>query len=146
MSKRNVRLEVRGGQTDTAILRKTQVRICYVTSWRIRYSCAGPRVSPAEGTRLMTHIQPTEHEASFCWVCDPNHMLPYQTCAVANQADVGHGSGACPNHQAAVLQQHISNGTASVSQTGNWSHHKFGTSGTENLQSVPNCDGPCSVD
>lgn len=143
-----MRLEVRGGQTDTAILRKTLLRICYVTSGKIQYSCEGPPESVLlwrRASSAMTRIQPTEHEASFCWVYDPNHMLPYQTCAVANQTDVGHGSGACPNHRAAVLQQHVSNGTASVSHTGNWSHHRFGTSGTENLQSEPIRDVPCSV-
>lgn len=101
-----------------------------------RYSTAAspplpPRVSPVEGT---------EPGASSCWVYDPNHMVPYQTCAVVNQTDVGHGSGACPNRRAAV-----SNGTASVSHTGNRSHHRFGTSGTENLQGEPIRDAPGSV-
>lgn len=93
-----MRLEVRGGQTDTDLLRNIGEDTVQLRG--------PPRASPVEGT---------EHDASSCWVYDPNHMLPYQTCAVVNQAHVGHGSGACPNHRAAVLLQHVSIGTPSVS-------------------------------
>lgn len=136
MSKRNVRLEVRGGQTDTAILRKTQLRICYVTG-KIQYSCEGPHESVllrGRASAAMARIQPTEHGASFCWVYDLNHMLPYQLCVVANQTMWVTGQARALT---TVLQQHVSKGTASAAHTGNRPHHRFGTSGIENLQSEP---------